>query len=128
MAHFHDALGAFAHHGKRLGQQGIERFTCRHAFAEALGFGPQFVVAQAFKAGFQRIDAFNSFAVLLEQPVVATAENFGEEWDGHVYEIHLQPESRETDRLSCQVKSSMNAGWVNLPHHWPVAPSANSTD
>jgi hypothetical protein len=49
-----------------------------------LRFGPQLSVAQAFESNLHGVDALDGFAVLLEQAVVSTAENLGEEWDGHV--------------------------------------------
>jgi len=84
VAHFHDTLGAFAHHGKSLGQQGIQGFTGRTTLTEMLCLGPQRLIAQPLQPSLQRIDALHRFAILLEQAVVATAKDFGEEWDGHV--------------------------------------------
>ena len=84
VTHLHDPLGAFANHGKRLRQQSVQGFTSRTALTEVLRFGPQLVIAQTLQSSLQRIDALHRFAILLEQAVVATAENFGEEWDGHV--------------------------------------------
>jgi hypothetical protein len=60
-----------------------------------LGFGPKLVIAQAFEASLQGIDAIDRFAVLLEQPIVAAAEYFGKEWDGHVNLIHPQRSCRQ---------------------------------
>jgi hypothetical protein len=74
MAHLHDALGAFAHHGKGLGQQVVQRLAVGHALLELVGLGAQLVVGQLFEVGLQRIDARNRLAVLLEQAIVAAAE------------------------------------------------------
>ena len=83
VAHLHDALGGFAHHGKRLGQQLVQRLAGSQAVTKLLGLATQFVVAELLKVGFERVDAGRDFAVLLEQAVVATAENLGEEGRGH---------------------------------------------
>ncbi len=83
VAHLHDALGALAYHGKGLRQQVIQRAALLHALAELLRFGPQVLVAQCLELGLQRIDAGHRLAVLLEKPVIAAAENFGEEVGGH---------------------------------------------
>ncbi len=90
VAHLHDTLGALAHHSKSLRQQGVQTLTRGGAVTEVLCFGLQLIVAQAFKPGLEGIDALDGFAVLLEQAVISTAENLGEEWDGHVYWIRLQ--------------------------------------
>ena len=84
VAHLHDPLGALTHHGKSLGQQGIQALTSGCTIAEALRFGPQLIVAQAFESSLHGVDTLDGFAVSLEQAVIATAENLGEEWDGHV--------------------------------------------
>ena len=78
VAHFHDSLGALAHHGKSLGQQVVQTFTGLEALFELVGFGPQSVFAQGGQAAFQSVDAFNGFAVLLEEPVVAAAKDLGQ--------------------------------------------------
>ena len=85
MAHLHDTLGAFAHHGKRLGQQRIQRFPARNTVLELLRLGLQRRIVQLFKGWLQRIDAFNGFAELLDEPVIAAAENFGEDIGRHGY-------------------------------------------
>ena len=44
VAHFHDALGPLAHHGKGLGQQIVHSLSICQALFKALGAGAQFVV------------------------------------------------------------------------------------
>ena len=78
VAHFHDTLGALAHHGKCLRQQVVQTFTSLEALFELVGFGPQNVVVQGGQAAFQSVDALNGFAVLLEEPVVAAAKDVGQ--------------------------------------------------
>jgi hypothetical protein len=50
---------------------------------EFLGLAAQLVVAELFELRLQRVDPLDGLAVLLEQAVVAAAENFGEEVLGH---------------------------------------------
>jgi len=83
MTHLHDALGALAHRCKGFRQQGVERFALGHAVLELLRLGAQCVVAELLELGFERIDAFHRLAILLEQPIVATAENLGQEVGCH---------------------------------------------
>jgi hypothetical protein len=83
MAHLHDALGALAHGGKSFGQQGIEGFALGDAVLELQRLGAQPIVAELLELGFERIDALHRLAILLEEPVVATAENLGQEVGCH---------------------------------------------
>ena len=81
--HLHHALGAFPHYGKGLGQQRIEMLAACNAGLELVCFGAKRLVAQRFVGGLEFIDACHRLAVLLEQAVIAAAENFGEEVGGH---------------------------------------------
>ncbi len=83
MAHFHDALGTLADHGKSFGQQGVKRFALGDPLLELLRLAAQRLVRERFEPGFQRVDAHDVLAVLLEQAVIATAENFGKNIGGH---------------------------------------------
>ena len=83
MAHLHDALGAFSHHSKRLGQQIVQRLPLGDALLELLRLGAQRIIGQLLVVGLHRIDACNRLAILPEQPVIAAAEKFGEEVGGH---------------------------------------------
>ena len=55
----------------------------RHSLAKLIGFCAQLFVAQGFVFGFKRIDLHHCFAVLLDQAVIATAEEFGQKIDRH---------------------------------------------
>jgi len=78
VAHLHHALGALTHHGKGLGQQLVQTLAVGQSALELLGLGPQLVVAQLFQRRLQRIDAGRNLAILLEQTIIAAAENLGE--------------------------------------------------
>jgi hypothetical protein len=101
VAHLHDALGAFAHRGKSLRQQGIEGLALGDAVLELLRLGAQRVVAELLELGFERIDAFHRLAILLEEPVVATAEDLGQEVGCHWVEmgVHLTRQALRPDSL-----------------------------
>ena len=83
VTHLHHALAAFPNHRKRLGQQRVQRFALGNPVFELLGFGAQLLVVQLLERGFERIDLGDGFAVSLEQPVVAAAENLGQEVGSH---------------------------------------------
>lgn len=91
VAHLHDALGAFAHRRKSLGQQVVQRLAAPQPVLELLGLGTQRIVAELLEVGFERIDAFDRLAILLEEPVVATAENLGQEVGGHASRVDRNP-------------------------------------
>ena len=100
VTHLHDALGALTHHGKRLWQQVIQRFTLGDAVFELLRLGAQCLIAELFVLRLHRIDASDCFTVLLEQPVIAAAEQFGEEIGGHAYVGTLLLASNATSNVS----------------------------
>ena len=83
VAHLHDALGAFAHHGKGLGQDGIQGFAGSYAGFEFGGFAAQGLVRQALQGRLQRVDAGHSGTVLLEQAVVAASKELGQKGKWH---------------------------------------------
>ena len=85
VAHLHDALGPLAHDRECLWQQIVQALSSGRPLAEILCFISELVVCQAFESRLQCIDALNYFSVLLELTIVATAENFCKEGDGHVY-------------------------------------------
>ncbi|MNY48789.1 hypothetical protein D3C86_1841540 [compost metagenome] len=74
VAHLHDALGAFAHHRKRFGQDVVQRLALGHPVLELLRLGAKRLVRQLLVVGLHRIDAGDRLAVLLEKPVIAAAE------------------------------------------------------
>jgi len=61
----------------------VERLAGRHPIPEFLRLGAQLLVIELLEFGFERIDAGCGLAILLEQPVVAAAEDLGEEGCGH---------------------------------------------
>jgi hypothetical protein len=75
VAHFQHPFGRFAAHGKCFRQQLIQRLAFFHALFEFCGLGLQRLIRQLAQALFQRIDADNSLTILLDQSVVAAAEN-----------------------------------------------------
>ena len=106
VAHFHDAFAAFAHHGKCLWKQVVQRFASSYTVFELLGLGAQLIFIKLFILRLQCVDAFNRFTVSLEQPVVATAENFGQDVGSHKCEA-ANGRSRE---LALQAKSLIEYG------------------
>ena len=69
------ALAGFADDGKGFGQQVVERFALGEALAELVGLGAQLLVGERLDGWLERIDALDGLGVLLDQPVVAAAEN-----------------------------------------------------
>ena len=112
MPHFHDALGAFAHYAKCLRQKGIEGFTLGYALFEFLRLGTQRLIIQLFKFGLHRIDARHRLAVLLEKPIIAAAENFGEEVGGHASRNTLPAQNWQSVRNPCE---EMNSDGTSRP-------------
>ena len=74
VAHFHDPLGAFTHHSKSLGQDGVQALTTCHAGLEFARFTAQGLVTQALVLRLQRADTRDGSAVLLEQAVIAASK------------------------------------------------------
>ena len=83
MTHLHDTLGTFANHGKRLRQNVVQAFALCNSRTELIRLGAQLLIAECFVLGLKAIDQCHSFAVLFDQAVVATAENFGQKIDRH---------------------------------------------
>ncbi len=77
VTHLQRALAAFTHDSESFGQQVVERFALGYAGLELLGLGAQRGVVQLLEARLQCIDLRQGTAVLLEQPVVAAAEDGG---------------------------------------------------
>ena len=78
MTHAQNALTRLADHRKRLGQQGIEGFTVGVTLTEFVGFGLKLIVRQRLHGRLKRIDALDGLGILLDQPVIAAAENLFE--------------------------------------------------
>ncbi len=60
---------------KASGSRCVERLALGHALLEFVGLGPQLLIGERLQAGLERIDALDGLGVLLDQPVVAAAEN-----------------------------------------------------
>jgi hypothetical protein len=54
-----------------------------HTAFEFKGLLAQLLIGQSLELRLHRVDSLHSLAVLLEQTIVATAENFGQEVGGH---------------------------------------------
>jgi hypothetical protein len=108
--HLHGTLGALTDDGKSFRQYVIQAFTLRNASSKLICFSAQLFVAEGFVFSFQRIDEHHSFAVLLDQAVVATAENLGQKIDRHVDPSLNLPKMQRTARKSClKVDSKVHA-------------------
>ena len=65
VAHFHDPLGAFADHGKCLGQYGVKAFTSRNPGFELGGLRFQRFVRQPLKTRLHCVNTSHGSAVML---------------------------------------------------------------
>ena len=118
VAHPHDALGAFAHHGEGVCQQIVERFASGDPVPEGLRLGAQRIVAQPLQVHFHRVHALHRDPVLFEQAVIATAENFGQEVGRHACKRVRPPQ-----RVDRTAQSSSKTGGLRRTHPgtrpWP---------
>jgi len=80
--HLQHPLAAFAHDRKGLGQQRVERLGLR-ALAQRVGHRAQLGIGELLELRLERVDALHHTPVLLEEPVVAAAEEGGEELGQH---------------------------------------------
>jgi len=78
VAHAEHPLAGFAHDGEGFGQQGVERLAVGHACSELIGLGTQRFVGQGADPCFQRVDLPDNSGILLDQPIIAAAENLFE--------------------------------------------------
>jgi len=78
MAHLEHPLAGFAAHRKRFRQQVVNFFAIGNALPEGRGLGLQLRIREFFHLRFKRIDLTDGFLILLEQALVATAENLGQ--------------------------------------------------
>ncbi len=83
MAHAEHAAAGLAHHGERLRQQGVQPLALFMAAAELAGPGLQRLVRERADGGFERVDARDSLGILLDQAVIATAEDLLEKAGDH---------------------------------------------
>ena len=82
-AHPEHALGGFANDRKGFDHELVGRRTLGDAIAEFLGLALKLGVRELFHLRLELIDRLDLAAVLLDQAVVATAENFGEKFVKH---------------------------------------------
>ncbi len=78
VAHLEHALGRFAADRERFRQQRVQRFAVGDALLESGRLRLQLGIRQFFHRGLERIDLAYRFLVLLEQSLVAAAENLGQ--------------------------------------------------
>src|SRR5436190_11114865 len=83
VAHLEGPLARLADSGEGLGKERVERLAGGDASAELFGLGTQLGVAQLLERRLERVDLLHDLPVLLEQPVVATAEDRGEKLGQH---------------------------------------------
>ena len=83
VAHFHDALGTLAHHGKSFWQQVVQWLSASHLLFEVFRFGFERVVTELLQTRLHGIDACHGLAVLFEQALIAAAEYLGQKFKGH---------------------------------------------
>ena len=83
VAHLQRPLAGFANGREGFGQEVVERLALGDASAELAGLGAQCVFAQRLEGRFQRVDLRHDLPVLLQQPVVAAAEDRSEKLGQH---------------------------------------------
>ena len=83
MAHLQRSLAGFADDGKRLGQHDFDVFAVGDALLEYRGLGFKLRVGKVCQPGLEGIDLADHLRVLLEQPLIAAAENLGEDIGDH---------------------------------------------
>ncbi len=91
------ARRCLAHHGEGFGQQLVDRLALGEPLAELVRLRPQGLVRQRRNLRLERVDAFDSALVLLEQAVVATAEDLCEQAGNHQELAGLRTEPAEVD-------------------------------
>ena len=81
--HLQRPLAGLADHGERLGQDRVEGLAVGDPRLELVGLGPQRLVRQRGHRGLESVDRLDGVRVLLEQPLVATAEDAREDVGDH---------------------------------------------
>ena len=89
--HLHHTFGPLTHDSKSLRQHRIQCFAFGNAIFEFLCLLAQPIVGQLLELGLQCIDLSEHVAVLFEQAVIATAEDFCQYVDGHECKTGLGP-------------------------------------
>ena len=80
----------FAHHGKRLRQQRVERFALRKTLPEAVGFPAQLIIAQFGDIGFELVDGLYGSAILLDQAVITATKDTFQYTGNHVFILNYK--------------------------------------
>jgi hypothetical protein len=78
MTHVERTPGRFAYDRESFGQKLVERFAGLEALPERFGSGAQVSIAELLDLRLERVDLANGALILLEQPIVAAAEDFPE--------------------------------------------------
>lgn len=76
VAHAEHAHGGFTNHGKSFGEELVGRRALGDAVAEFLRLGLQLFVRERLHGGLELVDGIALAAILLDQAVVATTEDF----------------------------------------------------
>src|SRR3546814_16876270 len=103
MTHPENPLAALADHGKRLGQQIVQRSAIDVALTKLCGFCSQLLIGQGRHAGFKRIDLRHLLAILLKDAVVTTTN-----------ELFSQRNHSLSSMRTCRVSRNFPSGsvWV----------------
>ena len=79
VAHAQHPAGRLAADREGLGQQRVDRLALGDALAKLDGPGGELLVAERLERGLERVDFGNGLPVALQHPLVAAAEDPGEE-------------------------------------------------
>ena len=77
------AVRRFAHHGKCLRQQLVERLALLEARFESVSLGTQVGVGELLHGRLQHVNGFDFGGILLDQPVVTAAKHFFKQGRNH---------------------------------------------
>ena len=83
VAHAEHAHGGFTNHGKSFGEELVGRRALGDAVAEFLRLGLQLFVRERLHGGLELVDGIALAAILLDQAVVATTEDFCQKFVKH---------------------------------------------
>ena len=83
VAHRERSLAGLAHDRERIGQHVVERLAAGNPRLELVGLAAQLVVGQLGDGGLERVDGAHDLGVLLEQALVAAAEDAGQDVGDH---------------------------------------------
>ncbi len=83
VTHGEHAPGGFAADRERLGKQVFQGLTVRQALAEFFGLAGKLLVGQRRYRGLEGVDRLDGLAIASQEPLVATAEDLGQETLDH---------------------------------------------